>query len=391
MSKFNSILIAIVVLTLTCTNACYSITPSFQGLGDLSGGRFSSDAEAVSADGSTVVGISEAGSGKYAFRWTADSGMQNLGDIAAGANYSIAHAVTADGSVVVGRSTAGFRDEAFRWDIGYGKIKLLKTDIEVATYPISANAISSDGSVIAGVGRIDDVLVSFRWTATDIVDGIPVGDMVSLGGLPGGRIGMYANVGDMSADGSVIVGGAESSIGNEAYRWTVDTGMVGLGDLPGGNDSSYATGISSDGSVVIGASYSDLGREAFRWTEQEGMVSLGQFPGGSKYTEAYAVSADGSVIVGSGQGMGGTYDYHAFIWTEQQGLRLLEDVLIDDYGIDLTGWSIQSATGISANGMTIVGSGINPNGDREAFIAIIPEPGSLVCLSVTLTLLKRSR
>ena len=43
-------------------------------------------------------------------------------------------------------------------------------------------------------------------------------------------------------------------------------GMVGLGDLPGGDFSSIAQDVSDDGSVVVGIGNSASGEEAFRWT-----------------------------------------------------------------------------------------------------------------------------
>ena len=45
----------------------------------------------------------------------------------------------------------------------------------------------------------------------------------------------------------------------EAFRWTTGGGMVGLGDLPGGNFYSDADGVSGDGSVVVGCSDSASG------------------------------------------------------------------------------------------------------------------------------------
>ena len=52
---------------------------SFQGLGDLPGGRFSSYAFAVSADGLFVVGASSSTLGSEAFLWTKARGMRGLG------------------------------------------------------------------------------------------------------------------------------------------------------------------------------------------------------------------------------------------------------------------------------------------------------------------------
>jgi probable HAF family extracellular repeat protein len=71
------------------------------GLGDLPGGNFYSVTNAVSADGSVVVGKSTSASGNEAFLWTAGGGMVNLDDFPEG-NFYKANAVSADGSVVVG-------------------------------------------------------------------------------------------------------------------------------------------------------------------------------------------------------------------------------------------------------------------------------------------------
>ena len=74
----------------------------------------------------------------------------------------------------------------------------------------------------------------------------------------------------------MITGRSVSQFGNEAYRWTQIDGMVGLGDLPGGEFRSEAHGVSYDGSVIVGSSYSTAGRrEAFRWTQADGMSGLG--------------------------------------------------------------------------------------------------------------------
>jgi probable HAF family extracellular repeat protein len=61
--------------------------------------------------------------------------------------------------------------------------------------------------------------------------------------------------------------------------------FVGLGDLPGGDLSSFALGVSADGSVVVGAGNSAAGNEAFRWTAATGMAGLGDLPGGSFFSD----------------------------------------------------------------------------------------------------------
>jgi hypothetical protein len=54
-------------------------------------------------------------------------------------------------------------------------------------------------------------------------------------------------------------------------------------------------------------------------------------------------------------------------------MRSVQD-LLEEYGLDLTGWQLSAAYGISADGLTIVGGGINPAGDAEAWRATLPNP-----------------
>ncbi len=90
------------------------------GLGDLPRGDFSSEARAVSADGSTIVGFGTSRRGPTAFYWTEASGMVGLGDLAGGAHDSVATAVSADGSVIAGRAYDSSGDVAFVWNESSG-------------------------------------------------------------------------------------------------------------------------------------------------------------------------------------------------------------------------------------------------------------------------------
>jgi len=129
--------------------------------------------------------------------------------------------------------------------------------------------------------------------------------------------------------------------------------------------SSQAKDVAADGSVVVGAR--DFG--AFRWSADDGAVYLGDLPGGPLQSTAKGVSGDGSVVVGASYSGSGP---EAFLWDAPDGIRSLRAVLVDDYGLDLSGWILTTAEDISRDGRTIVGSGINPDGVTEAWIATLP-------------------
>ena len=282
-----------------------------QGLGDLAGGPFSSSAQDVSSDGLTIVGFGRSTSGPEAFHWTSAGGIQGLGDLPGGGFSSAARSVSADGTTIVGRGTSIFGLEAFRWQDGTG--------------------------------------------------------LQGLGDLPGGQF--FSDAYGVSNDGNVVAGRSESASGNEAFVWDPVGGMQGLGDLPGGNGFSEARGISGDGTTVVGYSDSIFGLQAFRWTAAGGMDGLGDLAGGTYFSQALDASEDGSTIVGFSTG---TFGDEAFIWDAENGMRSLRVHLIS-LGVDLTGWWLLEALAISDDGRTVVGFGINPDGDDEAFMAVIED------------------
>ena len=349
-------IIAVVVLLSLGSGVTASAEATFQGIGDLLGGDFLSYARALSPDGLVVVGNSSSTSGGEAFRWEVGV-MTDLGDLSGGEFFSAANGVSAHGSVVVGSSSSalGYR-EAFHWEagemIGLG-------DLLGGQFESHALNVSSDGSVIVGYGSSVSGEEAFRWEA---------GVMSGLGDLPGGKFESRAC--DVSSDGSIVVGYGHSTTGPEAFRWKTYI-MTGLGDLPGGDFNSKALGMSADGSVVVGESLTVSGWEAFLWEDGE-MIGLGDLPGGQFQSCAYSVSADGSVVVGMGYSDSGT---EAFIWDADKGMRRLQDVLVGDLGLDLTGWTLRYACDISDDGLTIVGWGINPEGNREGWIVTFPGSG----------------
>jgi probable HAF family extracellular repeat protein len=234
-----------------------------------------------------------------------------------------------------------------------------------------AYAASADGEVVVGSA---DGIGAFRWTEAS--------GMMGLGDLPGDPT--YGVPLGVSADGGTVVGYSFSANSpQEAFLWTQASGMILLGDLDGGAFYSWAEGISADGIWAVGAGRSAAGSEAMRWSDATGMLPLGILPG-TAWSAAIDVSGDGSIIVG-------TSDEVAFLWDEAHGMRDLKQVLQQDFALDLTGWSLTRARGVSLDGLTIVGEGLNPQGRTEGWVAVIPEPSTAALLAVGLVVLGRWR
>jgi probable HAF family extracellular repeat protein len=119
------------------------------------------------------------------------------------------------------------------------------------------------------------------------------------------------------------------------------------------------------------------------------MVGLGDLPGGAFFSEAYGVSGDGSKIVGWSE-TGASTTNEAFLWDDIHGMRNLKSVLLNDFHLDsdLAGWTLIKATAISQDGTTIVGYGLNPSGQMEAWRAVVPEPSTVSLAVVALVLLR---
>ena len=372
---------AAAVYLLVCPHALAGA--SFQGLGDLPGGGWGSTVTAISADGSTVIGqsiydtISIRGRADWAiqdlwqpFRWTHQGGMAGLG-VPGAQQQRFVGGISGDGSIIVGydEQTTG-AGKGFLWTAASGFSTFGYTSPTESFLP---TGMSDDGSRVLGHYWQNPLVISdYGQSAVWTADGVEIQTTgFDLAGI--------------SPDGGVLAGAAvQPLIGrSEAVRWVIGQGFQTLPHLPG-CIRGWATDLTPAGGMLVGedAPGPFYLSEAFRWTPAEGTVGLGDLPGGLVSSSASAVSDDGQVIVGYGC-TGTVYPdpfgdpmpfYEAFIWTPAEGMRNLREVLGGQYGLDLTGWTLRSAVDISADGTTIVGMGVNPEGNEEAWIVTIPEP-----------------
>lgn len=279
--------------------------------------------------------------------------FMGLGNLPGGGSPSVAHSVSADGSTVVGESDgASGVPIAFRWTAEEGMMAL---GVLPGGFTSAAYDVSADGSAVVGRSNTQGANTptsgdeAFRWTAEDGLQG--------LGDLPGGAFISHAN--GTSVDGSIVVGysrvGARTRI-MDSFRWADETGMLGLGGFPGITHNNFANATSADGSIVVGYGQSLNGIEAYRWTADTGIVGLGVLPGAAWFQSfAEGISSDGSVIVGrSNSALGG----EAYRWTAEGGMESLGT---------LPESNLSWAMATSSDGSVVVGFG-NVDGFRVAFV-----------------------
>jgi probable HAF family extracellular repeat protein len=365
---------AVILLVVAANGAAAIVSRAdagLRGVGHADTELFENAAYALSANGQVMVGYHTPPDGPLAFRWTAAEGLTSLGLVVEGDINSTARGVSADGIFVVGDGAKLRGHDAFRWSAAGGMVSLGNLRGVARFFGNStAHDVSDDGAVVVGVSENAEFNgEAFLWTEAS--------GMLGLGDLFGGIFDSAAF--GVSGDGQVIVGQSSSALGDEAFSWTLLGGMTGLGDFAGGLESSAATDASGDGAVIVGwgTASSDENPEgfqsqAFRWTQATGLLSLGDLPGGRFFSQANAVSADGSVVVGQGTSGNApqTAGLEAFVWTQRRGMRSVRDVLAAA-GVDMTGWVLTSATGVSGDGRTVAGFG-ERNGRGEAWIATLP-------------------
>lgn len=359
MLKITAELLAWTGATLACATANAQVT--FTRIDPL-GGDSASYAQGVSADGTVVVGGSKPTPYDWPFtrplRWTGSGGSSALAVPTGAAQGTFLQGVSGDGTTAVGQYTrANGTMQAARWtaagveDLG-----------AIAGLPNTwVKGVSHNGSTV--VGGADDgvqslsrpIIWSGSGSGSDLAPGRPA--QMAFGISGDGATAFYSD--------ATSTGFYRSVLGGEEQYFGLFLGAYQV--IP--------TAVSADGTAAVGFFTRSGGPydRAFRWTLAGGATELLPLVGQVHTAMPLACSADGSVVVGYGQlpGM-----HSAFVWTESGGMVSLGDVLTAG-GVNLTGWNLFEATGVSADGRTIVGDGTF-NGEQRGWIATIPAPGGLV-------------
>ncbi|HJS59301.1 MAG TPA: hypothetical protein VKA01_14460 [Vicinamibacteria bacterium] len=210
----------------------------------------------VSGNGKVVVGLGwDTCSTARAFRWEESTGMVNLGSTVAGRG-SRADAVSGDGTVVVGFQdlTSGFRQGA-RW-VG-GQQTLFTGPLGIVGQAFDTNG---DGSLVVGqVCRPGDPLdqSGWVWTQRDGLQCLPVPRLRLLS-----REGDFLGRARATSDDGRVVGGAQAfGLESDAVLW-LDRQPFYLKDylrehgvpnaFEGWVNTGTITDISRDGRVLVG-------------------------------------------------------------------------------------------------------------------------------------------
>ena len=315
-------------------------------------------------------------------------------------DHCIPYAISGDGNVIVGECPWPNQIEAFYYTVSEGIVGM---GLVPGAYGSTARAVSEDGSVIVGWHLFLEPgeFKGFRWTKTTGYDPLPP--------VPG-RV--YQRATGIAGNVSIIVGSASNDLGeNEVgFRWTSAEGIVELGSLPPNPPSTCrAAAISANGTYIAGFSdpWEDSHRP-IRWTSSSGsMLGLGTGPGtlptvqaisgdgtvvvGSKRWRAsngwfpeeipnidvaFSISKDGSSIVGRGWAGVGS-QVAARVWSEPCGTKNLRDLLLSAGLAELNDWQLNIAFDVADDNRSIVGVGVNGQGQTQGFLARLPMRGDL--------------
>ena len=377
----------------------HSSNGQFRALGSLGNMRSKISYHMVaglSADGLLAVGQSELDDKALAFVWTELEGMVPLSE-----NNSIAWAVSGDGSKIVGRVDIRGGAYASIWSTESGvsfsaPMETWSGIIEEHIFNEGAisqsshfgefNAISPDGAVLAGqtdspMGRhafwVDTTIgmndLSF---SEKLIERGPESAIYAVtNSLDGHRFAASGTFGDKREDGHCLILSESKEIACntmqslEKAEKSIDCAIAQL-QTPGNEGKIVSVG--GTGTLKTKREYVPVLRIIDSIAEDSyGTVAkvLGALPGGDNAGIANVISQNGKIIAGNASiGEYKKKEWRPFIWDEKNGMRNLQKLAIEEFGLELEDWDLRSATAISKDGSTIGGWGYDPSGQPEPWI-----------------------
>jgi probable HAF family extracellular repeat protein len=311
-------------------------------------------ASGISGDGSIVIGnYYPVGTG--AFYWMAETGTVPIGGSSVGA-------ISADGTTIVGiaRDATGVQNAAiWQGDRDWQLLGSFTPDAaNCGIFLSSAYGVNGDGSVIVGLG----------WNGCGYAHGFRLDaetGMTDLGALAPPRASR-ANA--ISADGSAIVGWSDQATGfRQGARW-VDGAWQWLSSDYGPVGEALA--VNSSGSMIVGYGCGPFNQWAWYWTEENGVQCINGPVPEPNQTYTSAVSDDGSVIAGAVRPVFGP-ETEAVLWFNLEPVNLRQYLL--DNGVSaVQSWTLSWVNAVSADGSVVAGTGIGPDLRLHSFVVVLP-------------------
>lgn len=330
----------------------------------------SADGNIVAGTSSNSDGISNWIEG---FVWDQKNGLVGIGRLSSddsSPGFSVINQLSANGKFAVGESynsTLGSSwIEAIRWSrqSGIQGLGVLSFHTDGNAYS-TAKFVSRTGAVVYGDSSNSDGQFNwteaFRWTQKEGLRGLG-----TLSNEPGEG---YSKVLLMSESGDTVAGiyrnhnSAFGTAWDEAFVWSEQTGMLPIGVLSNSatNLGSSPNLISNDGRAVAGTSKNTDGLnewdEAFIWTIEDGLKGLGsldQHADGSRWSSVGAISGDGKVVGGHSSSIVDGHEVtEAFRWTKDGGMIRVSDWLGN--GVDLHGVHLQQVLHLNHDGTVLAG------------------------------------
>jgi len=275
----------------------------------------------------------------HAFRWSRPSGLVDLNP--PGVGNSIGIDINNKGQVV---GTARFTppsplSRAFRWNPATGMVDLgaLGPDSESLAYGINDAGTAAGWSDEASGPRLTQVT---KWPAGG-------GGPIPLNAFP--SIASIAL--DINNAGQIVGGAAfDTRLNDQAFIWTRDGGLQGLGTEP--SYQSWADRISEKG-LVIGQLYTTPSdRNGFIWSRDSGLLTVGTPL--VDFSETADVNNRGQVV--------GSLNGRGYIWTRTGGF------------VDLTSRVVGAPAGLTLfSGLVLNDNGtIVANTNAGTLVLLVP-------------------
>lgn len=326
-------------------------------------------AKAISADGTIVAGGNTDSSVSIIWR----NGTAEAIDTSASLNGFRFESISGDGLTLVGRDRN--RIPSY-WTAAEGLVSFQNpTSTQKASGFVKVDNNGTYFAVTSGsIPNANSPFNAWRWSRSGGYE-----NLGNFGGV-GTNWDMFTEA--ISGDGQKIaVTGLNTEVfaPNDGFHtvagyWTPTSGLVRLPDLSSspvnGTELTYSRpwGISRDGNVIVGQSRGSDGLVQAAYWRGNNVFGLGFLQGANLPTDrdafatgstrALAANLDGSIIVGKSMGTILNQNDTAWRWTATSGMQDL-NIFAQNAGINLNGYKLTEAVGLSDNGQFITGNAFN--------------------------------